>query len=465
MKRLFLIISFLTLLVSCDIIIYTGNNNNEAPSIEEKPTEALFQKDDLYGTWKITKAKYAEDATMTEWEYEDTYATFKENGLYEGRGHLGNGEGTYSVSGNTITTFISNAPYITYEVISLTGAEAEIKATVIHTSQKIWILCTKVELVDTTPDEETNDETNDETTDNTPTEIDNTLNQVKQITAAAYDYLKNYMLYHHYIEYNALINDRTELNPNSNLIYTAYANGYKVISLINNTLRPLELKANEDWGAAYIAHLRTIRAFVYYNMVTLWGDIPYWTENNDFETVPRLPQTKAYNIINAEISSLNNISFNPEILDYGNSAFGTATTKLLLVEMHLYIKDHLKARELLSEINDETNSFSISLQDPALGNDRNFKKYKDFICTDSGTSLTIYTNKTPVLFYAEANNELDELPALWKANTSAQYGYWPMLNRIEKAKETVGCNEYETLMPIPESETIYNPNISQNPGY
>jgi hypothetical protein len=162
---------------------------------------------------------------------------------------------------------------------------------------------------------------------------------------------------------------------------------------------------------------------------------------------------------------LNNISFNPEILDYGNSAFGTATTKLLLVEMHLYIKEHLKARELLSEINNETNSFSISLQDPALGNDRNFKKYKDFICTDSGTSMTIYTNKTPVLFYAEANNELDELPALWKANTSAQYGYWPMLNRIEKAKETVGCNEYETLMPIPESETIYNPNISQNPGY
>ena len=131
MKRLFLIISFLTLLVSCDITIYTGNNNNEAPSIEEKPTEVLFQKDDLYGTWKITKAKYAEDATMTEWEYEDTYATFKENGLYEGRGHMGNGEGTYSVSGNTITTFISNAPFITYEVISLTGAGAEIKATAV----------------------------------------------------------------------------------------------------------------------------------------------------------------------------------------------------------------------------------------------------------------------------------------------------------------------------------------------
>ena len=97
MKQLFLIISLLSLLTSCDINIYTGDKNDDAPNLEDKPTETLFQREDLYGTWKITKAKFALDANMTEWEYEETYATFKENGLYEGEGHWGDGEVCYGV--------------------------------------------------------------------------------------------------------------------------------------------------------------------------------------------------------------------------------------------------------------------------------------------------------------------------------------------------------------------------------
>lgn len=458
MKRLFLIIPILSLLISCDLNIFTGNNPEDVPTVEEKPTEPIFQREDLYGTWKITKAKFAEDATMTEWEYEDTYATFKENGQYEGEGHWGDGEGTYSVSGNTITTFISNIPYITYDVISLTGTEAEIMATIVATTQSIWVQCEKVEFVETTPGGEVGSET-----------VITTFNDIKPFVSAAYSYLRDYMLYHHYIEYNALNNDRAELTPNSEMISNAFANGYKVVRLTNTVLKSLGSGGDIDWALACIAHFRCVRAFVYYNMVTLWGDIPYWTENDDPDATLRMSRTNAYDLINAEITSLNKISFNNEILDFGNSAFDSITAKLLLTEMYLYINDTQKAKAILSEIdkagNNSINTFNISLDNYTSSNDRYFNSYKGLICTNSGSTLDIYTTKSQELYSSEANRQLTELPALWRADYTTQYGYWAMLNRIGKTTEIIGCSKEETLMPIPGMEILSNPNISQNPGY
>jgi hypothetical protein len=40
-----------------------------------------------------------------------------------------------------------------------------------------------------------------------------------------------------------------------------------------------------------------------------------------------------------------------------------------------------------------------------------------------------------------------------------------MLKRTGKAQQVTGCKEHEILMPIPESEIIYNTNLTQNPGY
>lgn len=458
MKQLFLIISLLSLLTSCDINIYTGDKNDDAPNLEDKPTETLFQREDLYGTWKITKAKFALDANMTEWEYEETYATFKENGLYEGEGHWGDGEGTYSISGNTITTLISNTPYITYEVISLTRSEAEIKATIVASSQNIWIQCEKVELTETTPDTEVGSET-----------VITTFNDIKPFVSAVYIHLRDYMLYHHYIEYNAINNDRSKLTPSSEMISNAFAKGYKVVRLTNTVLKSLGSGGDFDWALACIAHFRCVRAFVYYNMVTLWGDIPYWTENDDSDATQRMSRTNDYVIINEEITSLNKISFNTEILDYGNLAFNSVTAKLLLTEMYLYINDTQKAKATLSEIdkagNNSINTFNISLDNYTSSNDRYFNSYKGLICTNSGSTLDIYTTASQELYSTEANNQLSELPALWKSDSTAQYGYWSMLNRIGKTTEIIGCSKDETLMPIPLGEIIHNPNITQNPGY
>ena len=48
---------------------------------------------------------------------------------------------------------------------------------------------------------------------------------------------------------------------------------------------------------------------------------------------------------------------------------------------------------------------------------------------------------------------------------SNEYGYWTALKRLGKAQSITGCYDYELLMPIPYDEIIYNPMMTQNPGY
>lgn len=460
MKRFLIILFSISLLTSCNINIYTGESGNDgkdSPTIDKEPTTPLFQREDLYGTWKVTKAKFAEDATMTEWEYEDTYATFKENGLYEGKGHWGDGEGFYSITQNTITTFVANTPYITYEVTSLNETEAEIKATLIETSQKIWITCEKVEIIDTAPDSDIS------------TETAVTFENTKVAVAGAYAYLRDYMLYHHYIEYNALSNNRIPLKPESEMISNAWERGYQVVHQTNQALNSLSAYTNFDWAKECILHFKIIRAFAYYNMVTLWGDIPYWTENDNPMDIMRLSRTKAEDVINAEISSLSNIAFNTDILDFGNSAFSTESAKLLLTEMYLYVKNQQQAQALLSGIGKGDNQskviFAISLDNYTPVDDNYFNSYKDKIGIESNSTLSVYTTTSIELYTAEANGRLTDLPNLWNSNREAQYGYWPMLNRIGKASEIIGCSKEEALMPLPEMETLTAPDLAQNPGY
>ena len=52
--------------------------------------------------------------------------TFYEGGKFYGSGYLGNGSGTYTVSGKTITTYVSGKEYAVYTVNSLNGNEADL---------------------------------------------------------------------------------------------------------------------------------------------------------------------------------------------------------------------------------------------------------------------------------------------------------------------------------------------------
>ena len=52
--------------------------------------------------------------------------TFNSDGTYRGEGYLGNGSGTYSLHGKTITTYVDGKVYLTYTVKDLSSTSANV---------------------------------------------------------------------------------------------------------------------------------------------------------------------------------------------------------------------------------------------------------------------------------------------------------------------------------------------------
>lgn len=92
-----------------------------------------YDLDLLYGTWRMThimqsNGDYFDVTTpVGEIAFEPTYATFNPDGTYSGHGEFGNGSGTYSASGKTITTYVDGEEYLKYYVLSLDGSNAELE--------------------------------------------------------------------------------------------------------------------------------------------------------------------------------------------------------------------------------------------------------------------------------------------------------------------------------------------------
>jgi len=88
-----------------------------------------YPMEQLYGKWKAVEIKVDGrwyDVTKYPYTRFGMDITFYENGKFHGSGYLGNGSGTYTVSGKTITTYVSGKEYAVYTVNSLNGNEADL---------------------------------------------------------------------------------------------------------------------------------------------------------------------------------------------------------------------------------------------------------------------------------------------------------------------------------------------------
>lgn len=94
-------------------------------------------KDQIVGTWKLTHLDSGSGYIEVPSSMTQTYATFNQNGTYSGRGYLGNGTGTYNVSGKTIKCYVEGELYLTYEVLNVSSTIAELKMTDGDTTIKI----------------------------------------------------------------------------------------------------------------------------------------------------------------------------------------------------------------------------------------------------------------------------------------------------------------------------------------
>ena len=88
-----------------------------------------YPMEQLYGKWKAVEIKVDGrwyDVTKYPYTRFGMDITFYENGKFDGSGDLGSGSGTYTVSGKTITTYVSGREYAVYTVNSLNGNEADL---------------------------------------------------------------------------------------------------------------------------------------------------------------------------------------------------------------------------------------------------------------------------------------------------------------------------------------------------
>lgn len=97
--------------------------------------------DAIVGTWKLTEVKMSEIGSYMSWPFKTTYASFKSDGSYYGSGYFGTGDGTWSKKGKTVNTYVGGKLYASYEVITVTATDAELKMTMDDSS--IWIKCKK----------------------------------------------------------------------------------------------------------------------------------------------------------------------------------------------------------------------------------------------------------------------------------------------------------------------------------
>lgn len=137
MKR----ILFVTL---CLVMVLSGCSKDDDQSFD-------YDIDLLVGKWRVTHIESDErDGTYLNVIdepgaslFEPTYATFNSNGTYSGEGFFGNGSGTYSTSGKTIITYIEGSEYLRYDVLTLSGTNAELKMYESKGSNSIKIKCKK----------------------------------------------------------------------------------------------------------------------------------------------------------------------------------------------------------------------------------------------------------------------------------------------------------------------------------
>ena len=102
----------------------------------------------VYGKWRIThleqNGKYV-DVTTPEGQanFSPTYAIFHTDGTYEGYGELGNGSGTFTFDGKTLITYVDNAEYIRYQILSLANMDCEVRMSKVGYSETFKAKCRK----------------------------------------------------------------------------------------------------------------------------------------------------------------------------------------------------------------------------------------------------------------------------------------------------------------------------------
>ena len=252
------------------------------------------------------------------------------------------------------------------------------------------------------------------------------------------------------------------ITPTSNEISKAWNSAYLTINaaniILDNASQFNNLFDTEELNKL-LAEIRFIRAFVYYNIAMLWGNVPLVTTASiDIGTT--FPQSLQFDIYSFAYKEVN------EVMGYLNQTndklfVSLDAAQLLKAELEMARGNSANAQSALNQVNKQKyegviTSISGEAERPVI-----------WALNQTGISshYPIYTYSHLLLYEKELLGNKDGLEIEWQNASFVEYGYWATLKRTGKAQAVTGCFEHELLMPFPYSDIEANPNMIQNSGY
>lgn len=299
------------------------------------------------------------------------------------------------------------------------------------------------------------------------------------------------------------------VSPNNGTISGMWGAFY---SANNQIMRFKDTEAKQ--AAVYQDYFNVFSAMLYYYMVVAWGDVPYYNFVSD-QFMPRTPQNEIFADLKTNLEKA--IDYfeekrNNSLSNDANDFFFLSkdVARILLADICMYQGEYNEARQLLKQVIsnhfyelDASNYNNEETINDLFDNGNNREiifatKYYNEIRTRGNISIVtptfmpIMTYTDVMLAYAEclykngmtSDAEKQLLQVIEAKNISVSGN--SILEKIKDARlqlmlytntnfafmkrnnlsnETYSIEEYKTLLPIPLTQILKNPYMTQNPGY
>jgi len=251
---------------------------------------------------------------------------------------------------------------------------------------------------------------------------------------------------------------------------------------------------------------KVYRAYIYMNMIELWGDLPFLIRQPSFDEAIYMKRTPKEEILNHLIEDLKIAEkYLPETPD------GVICSKYLatgiLARIYAYKQDYLNLLESTSRIinsnaykleSDYTTIFTNRANKESLflfpvlppnddyqlmirkGVETPLMRYSEVLLLAAEASLQQGDKESAIRYInqvrernkrnkltSQASQSTIEKDLLeeWEKDLAKEGVWFNALKRFGLAEKTLDIPPYMKLLPIPQRELDYNPNMKQNPGY
>ena len=131
----------------------------------------------------------------------------------------------------------------------------------------------------------------------------------------------------------------------SNIIVTNYYKSFYEIIYRANRVLEFVSNANEENQASYIAEAKFVRAYAYFNLVRLFGDVPLITSISETDEFTRVSKNIIYSQIEEDLLEANSVLDN----SYKSRA-SSGAAKTLLAKVYLTLERYTEAKLLCNQI-------------------------------------------------------------------------------------------------------------------